>query len=525
MYFSEEFFRPEVRDGFFVNGTMKRAWAAQLEVLKVISDICAKYDIPWFAEAGTLLGAVRHKGFIPWDDDMDISMLREDYNLFQKIIERELPQGYRLLTYKNREESMKFWDVFIRVVNTDKIRVDEEFLKEFHQFPYPAGVDIFPLEYVPRDPEQEKEWLALSTITRAAVLRGEKMDDPNDEESVHLLQVLENATGHHFHNQSSLQEQIYYLNEAINSIYHSEEADELISPPLFIQKGNYRFKKSWFEKVKLLSFEHLMIPVPYEFEEVLKAEFGEQYMVPLRVAEYHEYPYFENLEKLVVEQKGDIFNLHFDENLIKELSCRKSNQEQTKGLIIVLLTHFDQWKSVEPYCEKKKKEGFEVRISATPYLISGFLRNALDVKIEGEESAGGLSFEVYNYEQLKELNPAEIVITNPFDQYGETEIVDPSFFTTELKKITSKLIYISPYDLDEEADDDLFKKSLVHLVMSPGVMNADEVYVQSQSMKDKYLEILNLAFERDAEKEPNIRELISEDELNKLFSNKIKYVK
>ena len=171
MYFSEEFFRPEVRDGFFVNGTMKRAWAAQLEVLKVISDICAKYDIPWFAEAGTLLGAVRHKGFIPWDDDLDISMLREDYNRFQKIIERELPQGYRLLTYKNREESMKFWDVFIRVVNTDKIRVDEEFLKEFHQFPYPAGVDIFPLEYVPRDPEQEKEWLALSTITRAAVLR------------------------------------------------------------------------------------------------------------------------------------------------------------------------------------------------------------------------------------------------------------------------------------------------------------------------------------------------------------------
>ncbi|MEE3399881.1 MAG: hypothetical protein VZR64_10465 [Eubacterium sp.] len=87
------------------------------------------------------------------------------------------------------------------------------------------------------------------------------------------------------------------------------------------------------------------------------------------------------------------------------------------------------------------------------------------------------------------------------------------------------MTYISPYDLDEEADDDLFKKTLFHLAMSPGVMNADEVYVQSQIMKDKYLEILNLAFERDAEKEPNIRELISEDELNKLFSNKIKYVK
>ena len=56
-------------------------------------------------------------------------------------------------------------------------------------------------------------------------------------------------------------------------------------------------------------------------------------------------------------------------------------------------------------------------------------------------------------------------------------------------------------------------------------MNADEVYVQSQSMKDKYLEILNLAFERDAKKESNIRKLISEDELNKLFSNKIKYLK
>ena len=75
MQFPDSFFEDEVRNGFFVPSLMKRAWAAQLEVLEEIKRICAKYQIHWFADRGSLLGAVRHGGYISLDHDLDIFML------------------------------------------------------------------------------------------------------------------------------------------------------------------------------------------------------------------------------------------------------------------------------------------------------------------------------------------------------------------------------------------------------------------------------------------------------------------
>ena len=74
--FDDNFFKTEIRDGFEISSMMKRAWAAQMEVLKVVTDICDKNGIKYSAEFGTRLGAVRHKGMIPWDDDIDISLMR-----------------------------------------------------------------------------------------------------------------------------------------------------------------------------------------------------------------------------------------------------------------------------------------------------------------------------------------------------------------------------------------------------------------------------------------------------------------
>ena len=97
VYFPDNYFEKEIRNGFEVSSMMKRAWAGQIEVLSVIREICERHNILWFADYGTLLGAVRHKGFIPWDDDMDIGMTRDNLNNFIKYAKDELPDEYKLL--------------------------------------------------------------------------------------------------------------------------------------------------------------------------------------------------------------------------------------------------------------------------------------------------------------------------------------------------------------------------------------------------------------------------------------------
>lgn len=144
MLFHNSYFEDEVRDGFFVPSEIKRAWAAELEVLSEIDKICKKYKIQYFADWGTLLATVRHEGFIPWDDDLDIVMKREDYRRFMEIAQTELPEGFSAYNFRNHDN---LWLFLGRVVGKRRICFEEEHLERFHQFPYIAGVDIFVLDY------------------------------------------------------------------------------------------------------------------------------------------------------------------------------------------------------------------------------------------------------------------------------------------------------------------------------------------------------------------------------------------
>ena len=88
MEFPREFFYDEVRNGFYIPGIIKRAWAAELEILATIDKICRKHKIRYYVDFGTLLGAVRENNFIAWDDDLDIMMLRDDFERFIKIVDK-----------------------------------------------------------------------------------------------------------------------------------------------------------------------------------------------------------------------------------------------------------------------------------------------------------------------------------------------------------------------------------------------------------------------------------------------------
>ena len=124
------------------NATVASAQKIMLEILQEVHKICVANDITYWIEAGTLLGAKRHKGFIPWDDDIDIAMPRKDYNKFLKIAQEKLPQDMFL---QNKETEPDYYLPFskIRKNNTLLIETGETGEENYH---HGIFIDIFPFD-------------------------------------------------------------------------------------------------------------------------------------------------------------------------------------------------------------------------------------------------------------------------------------------------------------------------------------------------------------------------------------------
>ena len=127
-----------------MNDALRRLQLVQLETLKLVDRICQENDICYSLSAGTLLGAVRHKGFIPWDDDLDICMSRKDYNRFLSLWDNVEHDGY---TLQNKENSPGFSQSFtkIRKDHTTFIEIESE-CGRYHNGIF---IDIFPVDRIP----------------------------------------------------------------------------------------------------------------------------------------------------------------------------------------------------------------------------------------------------------------------------------------------------------------------------------------------------------------------------------------
>ncbi len=134
---------------------LRRLQLTQLEILKVVDSFCRRHKIHYSLYAGSLLGAVRHKGFIPWDDDLDIFMTRHEYNRFIGLWMQEKPEGYLI---QNKELSPSFTQSFT------KIRKDHTaFLQfEWERGKYHTGIfiDVFPVDRMPERKLQRLIFLA-----------------------------------------------------------------------------------------------------------------------------------------------------------------------------------------------------------------------------------------------------------------------------------------------------------------------------------------------------------------------------
>ena len=287
MHFDPSYFEAEERNGFHITSMMKRAWAAQLEVLEQIDIICKRHDIMYYAEWGTLLGAIRHRGFIPWDDDIDIGMLRKDYVRFLHYAKKELPEEYNLINVYDHNHDQ----LIVRINNSKSIRLDNEFLMKYHSCPYVVGIDLFINDYIPK--EKSEEELQLSLISSVFCLNrkwdDEELSETEKMNSLHEIEELCNIT---FTDDKPIKQQLMMLCDRLCAMYWDTDAEEITYMLKLVGNPNYRFPISDFEFTIEVPFENTMMPIPIAYDKVLKMEYGDNYMTPLQGGSSHEYPFY-----------------------------------------------------------------------------------------------------------------------------------------------------------------------------------------------------------------------------------------
>lgn len=240
----------------------------ELEILKVVSSILDKHNLTWYLIYGSCLGAVRHNGFIPWDDDIDVGLLREDYEKAKIILIDELPRDY-LLCDRLTETDYPYNYFKVRKNHTAFVHSGDEKLN-IHQGIY---IDIFPLDYCPSNLIQFNKIYRKTKVIRQ-LIDFKCMNYMRQGKLRPIWQLPIIFISHMTINKLMLQEKL----DALLTSYN-KKSDDVCS-----YLGDYgekaRSKTEWFGKGKEVLFEGLKCRIPLKYDSYLSKMYGDYMKLP-----------------------------------------------------------------------------------------------------------------------------------------------------------------------------------------------------------------------------------------------------
>lgn len=251
-----------------------------MQVLNIVVGILDELEIPYYMQGGTMLGAIRHQGFIPWDDDVDLGIPREAYDRLLKVVAEKLPENLELRTYEDETDHHYY---FARIVDT---RYQIRRLGSLEERLENVWVDLFPLDGMPNGTIARNWHKIRLTLVRLKYhlscfekVNIKRPGRPLIERIIIRVAML-TRVGKWFNTRSQLDKM-----DALLKKYPPEQSEWLVN---FMGQTSYRFnelfKKEVYGKKTVYPFENLQLVGPERYDEYLKSLYGE-YMIPPKEAD------------------------------------------------------------------------------------------------------------------------------------------------------------------------------------------------------------------------------------------------
>lgn len=266
----------EYRKGYHVSSEMKQLWNVEFQLLKKLLDVCDEYHLKIWAHGGTLLGTIREGGFIPWDDDIDVEMPREDYDKLWEIA----PKVFRKPFYFQSGYTDVFPSGFSRLCMNGTAYVAKRYvLLKFH---HNIAVDIFPLDLLP-DKDDER----IQFIKQTKLLKEKLWEYCEPQYSLvgwnYNLRLLKNKV-----NTVLIGGFKSLYREYDNHIKQYKNTDSnKVSPISTFVSDKYTRNRDWYDETLFMPFEDILVPVPLGYKDILVQHYGIDYMVPKQVSSGH----------------------------------------------------------------------------------------------------------------------------------------------------------------------------------------------------------------------------------------------